>query len=45
MGEKRNVCRIFVEKSEGKSPFGRPKHRLEDNNKMDLKEIHCKGVD
>jgi hypothetical protein len=34
--EKGNVYRIFVEKSEGKKPLGRPKCMLVDNIKMEL---------
>ena len=32
-------------KREGKKPFGRPRHRWEDNNKMDLQELGCGCVD
>jgi len=32
------VCKILVGKPEGKTPLGRPKHRWEDNIKMDLRE-------
>jgi hypothetical protein len=39
MGEKRNVYRLFVGKSEGKRPLGRPRHMWIDNIKMDLLEI------
>jgi hypothetical protein len=39
MGKKRNTYRILVGKSEGKRPLGRPRHRLVDNIKMDLREI------
>jgi hypothetical protein len=39
MGELRNAYRILVGKPEWKIPLGRPKHRCEDNIKMDLKEI------
>ena len=28
-------------KPEGKRPLGRPRHRLEDNIKMDLREVGC----
>ena len=28
-----------MEKPKGKRPFGRPKHRWEDNIKMDLQEV------
>jgi hypothetical protein len=34
-----------VEKSEGKIPLGRPRHRWEDNIKMDLQEVGCVGMD
>ena len=30
---------------EGKRPLGRPRHRWEDNIKMDLREVGCGGVD
>jgi len=30
--------RVLVGKPEGKRPFGRPRHRLEDNINMDLHE-------
>jgi len=34
-----------VAKPEGKRPLGRPKHRWEDNIKMDLQEVGCVGMD
>jgi len=34
-----------VGKSEGKRPLGRPRHRREDNIKMDLQEVGCWGMD
>jgi hypothetical protein len=37
MGEKKNLHKIFVGKPEGKIPLGRPRHRWEDNIKMDLR--------
>jgi hypothetical protein len=36
-GEKRNAYRILVGKPEGKRPLGRPRRRVVDNNKMDLR--------
>jgi hypothetical protein len=30
---------------EGKRPLGRPRHRWEDNIKMDLLEVGCGGMD
>jgi hypothetical protein len=38
MVEKRNTYRILVAKPEGKRPLGIPRHRWEDNIKMDLRE-------
>ena len=32
-------------KPEGKRPLGRPRHRWEDNIKMDLQEVRCGGMD
>jgi hypothetical protein len=39
MEETRNAYRILVGKPEGKRPLGRPRRRLVDNIKMDLREI------
>ena len=39
MGEDRGVPRVLVGKPEGKRPMGRPRHRWEDNIKMDLQEV------
>jgi hypothetical protein len=39
VGEKRNACRVLVMKPEGKRRLGRPRHRWEDNIKMNLKEL------
>jgi len=36
IGEGRGVYRVLVEKPEGKRSLGRPRHRWEDNIKMDL---------
>ena len=45
MGEMRGVCGVLVGKPERKRPFGRPKCKGEDNNKMDLHEVGCEGID
>jgi hypothetical protein len=39
MGEGRNVYRVLLGKPEGKRPLDRPRHRWEDEIKMDLREI------
>ena len=39
MGDGRGVHRVLVGKPEGKRPLGRPRHRWEDNIKMDLQEV------
>ena len=44
MGERRGVCRVLVGKSEGKRTFGRIRHRWDDNIKMDLQEVTCRGM-
>jgi hypothetical protein len=38
MGEGRDVHRVLVGKPEGKRPLRRPRHRWENNIKMDLQE-------
>jgi hypothetical protein len=45
MGKGRDVYRVLVGKPEGKTPLGGPRHRWEDNIKMDLKEVGCGGMD
>jgi hypothetical protein len=39
MGERGGAYKILVGTPEGKRPLGRPKHRWEDNIKMDLREV------
>jgi hypothetical protein len=41
----RNAYKAVVGKPEGKIPLGRPRHRLEDNSKMHLREIGLEDVD
>jgi hypothetical protein len=45
MGEKRNACRILVERPEGTRQLGRPRHRLIGNIKVGLREIGWSGMD
>jgi len=44
-GGKRDVYRVLVGKPERKRPLGRPRHRWEDNIKMDLQEVECGGME
>jgi hypothetical protein len=39
MGEDRGVHRVLMGKPECKRPLGRPRHRWEDNIKVDLQEV------
>ena len=39
MGENIGVCSGLVGRAEGRSPFGRTRHRWNDNIKMDLQEV------
>jgi len=39
VSEGRGVHSVLVGKPEGKRPLGRPRHRWEDNIKMDLREV------
>ena len=39
MGEEKGVYRVLVGKPEGKRALGRPRHRWEDNIKMELQEV------
>jgi hypothetical protein len=44
MGEMRNEYNILVGKPEGKRSLGRPRHRWEDNIRMDVRERGWKDV-
>ena len=39
------ICSVLVRKPVGMRPSGRPRHRWEDNIKMDLQEVGCEGMD
>ena len=45
MRARRGLYKILVGKPEGKRPLGRPRGRWEDNIKMDLQEVKCRGMD
>jgi hypothetical protein len=45
MGKGRGVYRVLVEKPEGNRQLGRPRRRWEDNIRMDLQEVGCRGMD
>jgi hypothetical protein len=45
MGEDRGVHRVLVGKPEEKRLLGRPRHRWENNIKMDLQEVGGGGGD
>ena len=45
MVEWRGLYRVLVGKPGGKRPQGRPRHRWEDNIKMDLQEVGCGVMD
>jgi len=45
MVEMIGVYRVLVGKPEEKRPLGRPRHRWEDNIKMDLQEMGYAGMD
>jgi len=42
-GERRGVYRVLMEKPEGKRAPVRPRHRWEDNIKMDIQEVGCRA--
>ena len=44
MGESSGVYRVLVGKHEGNKPLGRPRRKWEDNIKMDLLEVGCRGM-
>jgi hypothetical protein len=45
MGEERGAYRVLVRKPEGKRPLGRLRQRWEDNIRMNLQEVGCRGMD
>ena len=45
MAKRKGAYNILVGRPEGRRPLGRPRHRWEDNIKMDLQEAECWGMD
>ena len=45
MGDRRGAYRVLVGRPDGKGPLGRPRHRWEDNIKMDFQEVGWEDVD
>ena len=45
MGEKAGIYRVLVGIPEGKRPLGRPRRRWEDNIKINIQEVGCRGMD
>jgi hypothetical protein len=41
----RGIHRVLVGKPERRRPLGKPRHRWENNSKMDLQEVECGGMD
>ena len=39
MGDRRGACRMLVDRAEGKGLFRTPRHRWEENIKMDLQDL------
>jgi len=45
MEDRRGAYRVLVGRLEGRKPLGRPRHRWEDNIKMDIQDMGCQNVD
>jgi hypothetical protein len=45
MGEEKDLYGVLLGKPKRKRPLGRPRRRLEDNIKMDLQKVGCRGMD
>jgi len=43
--ERSSVYRVLVRKPEEMRPLGKPRHRWENNIKMDIQEVECAGMD
>jgi len=45
MGKVRGVYRVLMGKLEGQRSLRRPRHRWDNNIKMDVQEVGCEGMD
>jgi hypothetical protein len=45
MAERRSVCSVLAEKSEGKRQLGQPRRRWGNNIKIDFQEVEFGGMD
>jgi len=45
MGDSRGAYRILVDRLRGKRSLGRPRHRWDDNIKMNLQDVGWGGMD
>ena len=45
MGERRGAYSVLVRRPEGKRPLERPRHRWENNIKMDLQDMGWGGME
>jgi hypothetical protein len=45
MGDTRGLYRVVVGRPERKTSLGRPRHRWEINNKIDIQEVGWGGMD
>jgi hypothetical protein len=44
LGKRKNAYRVLGEKPDGKTPIERPRHRWEENIKMDVNEVGWRGM-
>jgi hypothetical protein len=45
MGDGRDAYGVLVGRTDGKRPFGRPRHRCDDNITMDFQEVGWRDMD
>ena len=45
MGDRQGTYMVLMDRPKARRPLGIPRHRWEDNIKMDLQEVGCGGTD